>query len=57
MTHNPNDDITMETLENQITLETLDHLIINAAKEIRCSRKKQPDENFIFECLNKTLGN
>ena len=29
---NPNDDITMETLENQITLETLDHLIINAIK-------------------------
>ena len=57
MTHNPNDDITMETLKNQITLETLDHLIINAAKEIRCSRKKQPDENFIFEYLNKTLGN
>ena len=24
---NSNDDITMETLENQITLETLDHLI------------------------------
>ena len=48
MTQNPNDDITMETLENQITLETLDHLIINAIKEIRYSKKKRPDENSIF---------
>ena len=32
MTQNPNDDITMETLENQTTLETLDDLIINAIK-------------------------
>ena len=47
------DDITMETLENQITLETLDHLIINAIKEIRYSKKKRPDENSIFEYLNK----
>ena len=53
MTQNPNDDITMETLENQITLETLDHLIINAIKEIRYSKKKRPDENSIFEYLNK----
>ena len=53
MTQNPNDDITMETLENQITLETLDHLIINAVKEIRYSKKKRPDENSIFEYLNK----
>ena len=29
----------METLENQITPETLDHLIINAIKEIRYSKK------------------
>ena len=57
MTQNPNDDITMETLENQITLETLDHLIINAIKEIRYSKKKRPDENSIFEYLNKTLQN
>ena len=57
MTQNPNDDITMETLENQITLETLDHLIINAIKEIRYSKKKRPDENSIFEYLNKTLEN
>ena len=35
MMQNPNDDITMETLENQITLETLDNLIIKAIKEIR----------------------
>ena len=47
----------METLENQITLETLDHLIINAIKEIRYSKKKRPDENSIFEYLNKTLKN
>ena len=30
MMQNSNVDITMETLENQITFETLDHLIINA---------------------------
>ena len=47
----------METLENQITLETLDHLIINAIKEIRYSKKKRPDENSIFEYPNKTLQN
>ena len=57
MTQNPNDDITMETLENQITLETLDHLIINAIKEIRYSKKKRPDENSISEYFNKTLEN
>ena len=50
MTQNSNDDITMET-ENQITLETLDHLIINAIKEIRYSKRKHPDENSIFEYL------
>ena len=57
MTQDLNDDITMETLENQTTLETLDHLLINAIKQIRCSNKKRPDENSIFECLNKTLEN
>ena len=57
MTQNSNDDMTMGTLENQITLETLDHLIINAIKEIRYSKKKRPDENSIFEYLNKTLEN
>ena len=41
------DDKTMERFENQITLETLDHLIIKA--------KKRQDKSFIFECLNKTL--
>ena len=57
MTQNPNDDITMETLENQITIETLDHLIINATvrynkmqyNKISYSKKKRPDENSIFE--------
>ena len=53
MTQIANDDITMETLENQITLETLDHLIINATKEIDYSKKKRPDENSIFEYLTK----
>ena len=58
MAKNSNDDITMKTLENQITLETLGHLIIiNAIKEIPCSKKKPPDENSIFEYLNKTLEN
>ena len=42
MMQNANDDITMETLGNQITLETLDHLIINAIKEIGYSKKKTP---------------
>ena len=43
MTPNLNNDITMETLENQIILETLDPLIINAITEIRYSKKKRPD--------------
>ena len=57
MTQNPNDDITMETLENQITLEALDYLIINTLvsynkiqyNKMRYSEKKRPDENSIFE--------
>ena len=36
---NSNDGITMETLENQITLETLDHLIINTSKKYVTVRK------------------
>ena len=56
MMQNSNDDIMMET-ENQIILETLDHLIIKAIKEICYSKKKCSDENFIFEYLNKTLKN
>ena len=43
MKQNSNDDKTMETLENQVILETLDHLIKNAIKEIRYSEKKRPD--------------
>ena len=39
--------ITMET-ENQISLGTLHHLIINAVKEI----KIRPDENSSFEYQN-----
>ena len=57
MKQNSNDDITMETLENQITLEILDHLIINAIKEKRYSKKKRSDENSNFEYLNKILEN
>ena len=47
----------METLENQITLEILDHLIINAINEMRYIKKKCPDETSIFEYLNKILEN
>ena len=43
----------METLENQITAETLDHLIINAIKEIRYSKKKCPDGNSSLSTLTK----
>ena len=43
MMPNSNNDGTMETLENQIILETLDHLIINTITEIRYSKKKRPD--------------
>ena len=47
----------METLENQITLEILDHLIINAIKDKRYNKKKCPDEKSILEYFNKTLEN
>ena len=57
MMQNSNDEITINTLENQITLETLDHSIINAIKEIRYSKKQRLDENSIFEYRNKTLEN
>ena len=49
MMQNSNDDITMEILENQIAVETLDHSVINAIQEIRYSKKKHPDETSIFE--------
>ena len=45
----------METIEIQVTLETLVNLITNSIKEIRCSKKERPDESSVFECLNKTL--
>ena len=54
---NSNDDITMKTLENKITLETLHYLITNAIKVIRYSKKNRPDENSISEYPNKTLEN
>ena len=53
MAQNPNDDITIETLENQIAIEALDQLIINAIKEICCSKKKRPDENPFLSTLIK----
>ena len=52
MTLNSNDDITIETLENQINLKTPEHFIINTMKEIRYSKNKRLDENSIFEYLN-----
>ena len=45
---NPNDDITMETLENQITLETLDHLIINVIKAM--------EHEYIFSKYSRNLN-
>ena len=45
---NPNDDITMETLENQITLETLDHLIINVIKAT--------EHEYIFSKYSRNLN-
>ena len=45
----------METLENQINLEALDHLTINAVKGIRYIQKKHPNKNAIFEYLHKIL--
>ena len=58
MTQNPNDDIAIETLENQITLETLDHLIINAIKEICYSEKNaQMRTPFLSTLINKSLEN
>ena len=43
----------METLENQNTLETLVHLIINAIKEIRYGKKKLPDATLFLSTLKK----
>ena len=58
MTQNPNEDIAIETLENQITLETLDHLIINAIKEICYSEKNaQMRTPCLSTLINKSLEN
>ena len=53
MTQNPNDDIAIETLENQITLETLDHLIVNAIKEICYSKKNTQMKTPFLSTLTK----
>ena len=53
MTQNSNGDITMEILENEITLETLDHLIINAIKEIRYSKKSAQIKTPSLSALEK----
>ena len=53
MTQNSSGDITMEILENEITLETLDHLIINAIKEIRYSKKSAQIKTPSLSALEK----
>ena len=53
MTQNSNDDITMETLEIQITLKTLDHLIINPIKEIGYSKKNAQMKTLCLSNLTK----
>ena len=55
MTQNSNDDITMETLEIQITLETLDHLIImvDGKLEKNCTNGKT---FFYIKKLEKELS-
>ena len=50
---NSNDDTTMETLEIQITLETLDHLIINPIKEIGYSKKNAQMKTLCLSTLTK----
>ena len=53
MTHNSNDDITMETLENQISLETLDHLIITLSKKYVKVRKNAQMKTVSLSTLTK----
>ena len=43
----------METLENQITVETLNHLIINAIKEIGYSKKDTQMKHPFLSTLTK----
>ena len=44
-----------DTIDNEITHETLDNIIIEAINTIRL--KKRPDVNSIFEYLYKELHN
>ena len=53
MTQNSNGDITIEILENQITLEALDHLITNAIKEICYSKKSAQIKTPSLSALEK----
>ena len=53
MTHNSNDDIAMETLENQISLETLDHLIITLSKKYVKVRKNAQMKTVSLSTLTK----
>ena len=48
--------ITMETLEETISNNDLDHLILNTIKSIR-SNKKRPDCSSIYDYLSKSLSN
>ena len=48
--------ITMETLEETITNNDLDDLILNAIKSVR-NKKKRPDCSSIYDYLSKSLSN
>ena len=51
----PND-ITMETIENKISNDELDNLVLNTIATIR-KNKKRPDSSSIFDYLSKSLSN
>ena len=48
--------ITMETLEETISNNDLDDLILNAIKSI-LNNKKRPDSSSIYDYLSKSLSN
>ena len=48
--------VNTDMIGNEITHDTLDNIIIEVINTIRC-KKKRPDVNSIFECLNKELDN
>ena len=51
----PND-ITMETIENKISNDELDNLVLNTIAAIR-KNKKRPDSSSIFDYLSKSSSN